>query len=316
MNMAKQNFNIASSLIGLLLLTSGSIVTALDTTDQVVIEIGKNTVSLAEFDQTFDVAIRMLAAQQGISFVNQKPEQIETLRKQFLGQRASEMAMVQEATRRHISVSDEDIQSQFTDYLGKIRADTSTDNDVDTTVLKQLLREKRQVMLLTEQLLGEIEVRPGEVVVLHHDVQERLATPEQICLRHIVVADQDKANTLLAELNQGVDFAALARQHSTEAKSAANGGDIGCFAREHIVPKSDFERAAYNSKVGVLAGPVSSGFGYHLLIVYERKRARVPTLNEVYDDLEREIRHERLPNKLLEIRDASGIVTYPDRLDG
>ena len=150
---------------------------------------------------------------------------------------------------------------------------------------------------------------------MHHDLQDQLATPEQICLRHIVVVEESTARQLLTELQQGADFAALARQHSTEQRSAGNGGDVGCFAREHLIPNSEFERAAYNAKVDALTGPVSSEAGYHLVIVYERKPPQVPTLNEVYNDLEKEIRHEKLPGKLTAIRDASGVVTYPDRLD-
>jgi parvulin-like peptidyl-prolyl isomerase len=179
-----------------------------------------------------------------------------------------------------------------------------------------LLREKQQVSLLSAQLLKEIEVRPGEVVVMHHDVQESLATPEQNCMRHIVVADLDNAKRLLAELKGGADFAELARQNSTDSTSVKNGGDVGCFEREHLVPLSEFERAVYNSNVNELTGPVSDGTAYHLLIIYKRKIASAPDLNEVYDQLENEIRHERLPDKLIQIRDASGVATYPERLDG
>jgi parvulin-like peptidyl-prolyl isomerase len=130
------------------------------------------------------------------------------------------------------------------------------------------------------------------------------------------IADLDNAKRLLAELKGGADFAELARQNSTDSTSVKNGGDVGCFEREHLVPLSEFERAVYNSNVNELTGPVSDGTAYHLLIIYKRKIASAPDLNEVYDQLENEIRHERLPDKLIQIRDASGVATYPERLDG
>lgn len=281
--------------------------------EPVVIELGGETVTRGEFNRLFDVALRLLAAQQGIALGDQKPEQLAALRRQFLNQRANEMSLVRAADRRNIHVSDDDVREQFEDSLASMNADTGT--RVDETILRQLLKDKRQVALLTEQLLAEIEVRPGEVLVMHHDLQDQLATPEQICLRHIVVAEESTARELLTELRQGADFAALARQYSTERRSAGNGGDVGCFAREYLIPNSEFERAAYNAKVDALTGPVSSEAGYHLVIVYERKPPQVPTLNEVYNDLEKEIRHEKLPGKLAAIRDASGVVTYPDQLD-
>lgn len=303
------------SILLVLGLPGAGLVMAQDASAQAVIELGNESVTRSEFDKLFNVAVRMLAVQQGIHFADTTPEQISMLRKQFLGQRANEMALVQEANRRNISVNEEDIQSQFDDYMGKFQSDSGI-GKVDEGVLRQLLKEKQQVSLLTELLLKEIEVRPGDVVVLHHDVEDKLATPEQICLRHIVVPDIDTANHLLVELKNGADFADLAKRHSMDANTAAKGGDVGCFAKEHMIPQSDFERAAYNSRVDELAGPVQSELGQHLLIVYERKPARIPTLNEVYNELEMEIRHERLPNLLMEIRDKSGVVTHPERLDG
>ena len=298
----------------LVLLTPGQSATAEDTTSPVVIALGNQSVSLAEFDQLFNVAIRLLATQQGLAFGDQKPEQLAMLRQQYLNQRANEMALIEEANRRNIDVSDADVYDQFSEFVSRFSADASTRAVVDQTLLRQLLREKQQVTLLSAQLLKEIEVRPGEVVVMHHDVEEQLATPEQACLRHIVVTDSETAVKLRRDLEQDADFAELARNNSIDEASAANGGDLGCVAKEHIVPQSDFERAVFNSKVGILAGPVSSDAGYHLLVVYARKSARTPTLNAVYTDLEKEIRHERLPEKLIQIRDASGVVTWPDRL--
>ncbi len=283
--------------------------------EQVVIELGTQSVTMDEYDRLFDVAVRMLAAQQGLAFGEQKPEQLSMLRKQYLNQRSSEMSLIQEAKRRNITVTDADVREQFDDYLSRLSADTSTNAIVDETVLLQLLKEKKLVALLSDQLLEEIEIRPGDVVVLHHDIEGQLAIPEQACLRHIVVGEREVASRLRLELESGADFAALAKDNSVDPKSAATGGDLGCLVREHIVPKSDFERAIFNSKTGDLVGPVSSAAGYHLLVVYDRKSAKTPTLNEVYKDLEKEIRHERLPDRQVQIREASGVVIYPDRLE-
>lgn len=280
--------------------------------DPVLIQLGDTHVKKSEFSRLFDVALRLLAHEQGIKLGDQNPEKVAALRKQYLNQRANEMTLVAEAERRNIKVGDEDVAAKFREALAAI---TAAGGPVDEAVLRTLLKDKQRVSLLTEQLLAEIEVRPGEVMVMHHDLQDQLSTPEQICMRHIQVVDEATANKLLAELKAGADFAETARQNSTDAATAKNGGDTGCFAREHMIPSSDFERAAFNAKTGELIGPVSSEHGYHLLIVYERKKAEVPTLNQVYKDLEKEIRDGKLPEKLTAIRDASGVKTFPDQLD-
>jgi parvulin-like peptidyl-prolyl isomerase len=295
-------------------LVTATIMPAQQSPDPVVIELGEHQVSLSEFNATFRVALRMLAAQQGIGIGNQDAGTIERLRNQYLGQRANELALLQEARQRGITAPDTDVLAQTAEMRERISADESTDEVLDEVRLLELVREKQMVALLSEQLLDEIVVRPGDVVVLHHDIQEEIKRPEQICLRHIVLEDEAKANVLITQLNGGADFAELAKANSTDAKTADNGGDMGCFAREGLIARSEFEKAAFNASLNELTGPVKSEFGYHLLVVYKRIAAHVPTLNEAFAELEQEIRHERLPQKLMEIRDASGVKTYPERL--
>jgi len=224
--------------------------------------------------------------------------------------------LIQEANRRGIATSEEAILAQAAEYRQKITADKSMDEPLDQVRLLELVREKQLVLGLSDQLLDEIVVRPGDVVVLHHDIQDEITRPEQICLRQIVVEDETTANELITQLNNGADFSILARENSTDTKTAQNGGDMGCFERENIIARSDFERAAFMAGIDELTGPVNSEFGYHVMVVYKRIAAHTPTLNEVFDELENEIRHERLPEKLMEIREAGGEQTYPDRLGG
>ena len=151
-------------------------------------------------------------------------------------------------------------------------------------------------------------------MTMHHDLADQLVTPEQICMRQIAVADEQTARQLLDKLNGGADFETLAKENSTDKKTAAKGGDMGCFEKEGMIARTDFENLAFTAKQGEVAGPVKSEFGYHLLLVYNRIAAHTPTLNEAYAELELEIRHEKLPDVLAELIDASGVQTFPDRL--
>lgn len=283
--------------------------------DPVVIELSDTKIGLSEFEATFKVSVRMLAAQQGIPLGNQDESVIERLRNQYLGQRANELAMVQEATKRGIAVTDSAVLAQAAEIREEILSDTSITEPLDDVRLLALIRDKQMVASLSEQLLEEIVVRPGDVVVLHHDIQDEIKKPEQICLRQIVVDEETTANQLMADLEKGGDFIELAKQHSTDSKTAQKGGDMGCFSREGQIARSDFERAAFAASLNELEGPVKSDFGYHLLTVYKKIPAHVPTLNEVFDELKKEIRHQRLPTKLMEITQNSGVKTFPENLN-
>lgn len=85
---------------------------------------------------------------------------------------------------------------------------------------------------------------------------------------HILVRDEQKALSLLDELNQGADFAKLARAHSI-CPSGKKGGDLGEFKRGMMVPA--FDKAVFTGSGTGIQGPVKTKFGYHLIKVLYRR---------------------------------------------
>jgi len=65
-----------------------------------------------------------------------------------------------------------------------------------------------------------------------------------------------------AQIDDGADFAALAKEHS-DCPSGSRGGDLGSFGKGQMVPS--FEEAAYGLDVDGMSGPVETDFGYHLI---------------------------------------------------
>ena len=95
-----------------------------------------------------------------------------------------------------------------------------------------------------------------------------------------LVATQEEADAALARLNAGEDFAALAKELSTDSGSASNGGDLGC--QKASVYDSDFADATLSAELGTVIGPVQTQFGYHLIRVDSRTPA---TTQELIDGL-------------------------------
>lgn len=104
-------------------------------------------------------------------------------------------------------------------------------------------------------------------------------TPPQVCGRHILVklkqsADAKEghddasakamAEAALARLKKGEPFEKVAKEAS-EDTSAANGGSLGCFGREQMVP--EFSSAAFSLAPGAMSDLVKSSFGYHIIKV-------------------------------------------------
>ncbi|AEG31530.1 peptidylprolyl isomerase [Thiomicrospira cyclica] len=85
--------------------------------------------------------------------------------------------------------------------------------------------------------------------------------------RHILVASEQTCIDLKNQIEQGADFAELARAHS-QCPSGRSGGELGEFGPGMMVP--EFDRVVFSAPVNEVQGPVQTQFGYHLLEVTSR----------------------------------------------
>ncbi len=85
--------------------------------------------------------------------------------------------------------------------------------------------------------------------------------------RHILVDTEEQCQSLKDEITGGVEFADLAKQHSS-CPSGQKGGDLGEFGPGMMV--REFDEVVFSADVGTVQGPVKTQFGYHLLEVTSR----------------------------------------------
>lgn len=130
---------------------------------------------------------------------------------------------------------------------------------------------------------------------------------------HILVDSEEKANELKAELAGGAAFADLAKANSTDTGSGANGGDLGWFGLGAMV--KPFEDAVLAAKVGEVAGPIKSDFGWHLILVSETRVAEQPTLDDLRDELAGQIEQKAVEDHIKALTDAAKIEKPGEGLD-
>ena len=115
-----------------------------------------------------------------------------------------------------------------------------------------------------------------------YDSKENLE--EEVRAHHILLADEDAAKRLIADLKGGADFEALAKQHSTDPSAKEGGGDLGFFKRADMLP--EFADAAWALKPGeVSQAPVKTRFGWHVIKLDERRQSPPPPFEQVRDEL-------------------------------
>ena len=89
-----------------------------------------------------------------------------------------------------------------------------------------------------------------------------------------MVATEGQANALLQRLNAGEDFATLAQAESIDQSSARQGGDLGVFAEGELLAP-EVARTAFALEPGMVAGPIRSSMGYHLIQTLEKSTRTV-----------------------------------------
>lgn len=85
--------------------------------------------------------------------------------------------------------------------------------------------------------------------------------------RHILVPSQAQCESIKKEIENGADFAEMAKKHST-CPSGKQGGSLGEFGPGEMVP--EFDRVVFKAEVGKVHGPVKTQFGYHLIEITSR----------------------------------------------
>lgn len=89
----------------------------------------------------------------------------------------------------------------------------------------------------------------------------------QASARHLLVSTEAQCLEIKQQIENGADFAEMAKQHSS-CPSGQQGGELGTFGRGQMVP--EFDKAVFEGEVGAVQGPVQTQFGYHLLEVTAR----------------------------------------------
>ncbi len=172
----------------------------------------------------------------------------------------------------------------------------------DPAVKAQLELQKRGTLAqaAAQDFLSRNQATEDEVLA-EYARQIELAPPLEFKARHILVEAQSAANGLIKELDEGADFEELAKANSTDA-SARNGGDLGWFSPNQMVPPfsaavAELEDGAYTKE------PVQTQFGWHVILREESRESEPPTLESVHDVIKQQLEQRKLQEYLAQLRE-------------
>lgn len=169
--------------------------------------------------------------------------------------------------------------------------------------LKVRLQEFKDYLLVKQWIEslrsgGTLAVGDAEVAEFHR------MHPRQVELRHILLTTADEAQAVYEKARKGADFAGLARGKSVDAETAPEGGKLRPFLYGEFLP--ELSDVAFKMRVGEIAGPVRSQFGYHILRKEKESDLVLPAAGE---RIRRLLEKAKLDKHLDELR-----ARYPVRI--
>ncbi len=242
------------------------------------------------------------------TLINQYPQMVEDItsdiegefREMVLDNLIIEVLVAEEAAKEGVEISKDEIDSEiekvkkdFPDeqaFLEALKKNDMALENLEEEIEKFLIQQK-----MIEKVTASIEATDKEVEEYYEKNKESFMEPEQVHAKHILLEDEETAKKVLTALEDGSDFAELASEHSTDPGSKDKGGDLDWMSRDQLVP--EFAEAAFNLSIGQLSDLVKSQFGYHIIVVEERKEALQKSFEDVKEEIEQIILEEKRSEK-------------------
>ncbi len=179
--------------------------------------------------------------------------------------------------------------------------------------VKKRIEDMTNALLAQEYMRKNIadpaKVSEEELKKYYEAHKSQFVEKEKVKARHILIkvpsnankkeweAAKKKALEIRQKLLKGEDFATLAKRYSDDPGSKNRGGELGYFQKGQMVP--EFEKAAFSLKKGEISKPVKTTFGYHIIQVQDRTKAK----EKSFDQVKQEIRQRLLRQKQIKLKD-------------
>jgi peptidyl-prolyl cis-trans isomerase C len=233
--------------------------------------------------------------------------QLNDMKANILEGMINEEVLYQHAEEQGVAVSDSEVDERIEQYRSQYGEDGFADalsraGMTEEELRREIRRSLTIQQLLEEEVTGDIEVTESEQREFYDENTNMFAQPESVTASHILISTQEaeseearqealeRAEELKTQLEEGADFAELAREHS-EGPSASRGGSLGQFSRGQMVPP--FEEAAFALEPGEISDVVETRFGYHIIKVDEKNDGGTTPYEEVKGQIGQYLEQQR-----------------------
>jgi parvulin-like peptidyl-prolyl isomerase len=229
-------------------------------------------ISLADYEKQvaqFEAAL----SDQGLDLSGEEGQAaLAQIRPQVLEAMINQLLTEQAATREGIAISDEEVKARIQVDIQDVGDESKFEQWLADT---NLTREDYRAILRSELIYGAMFERVTATVP---------TSAEQVHVRYILLESEEEARNVLAQLQAGGDFTALAQEFSRDESTRESGGDLGWFPQGLELMPPEVEAAAFALEIGQTSGVIASQFGYYILQLLERDPDR-PLSSEMRQSL-------------------------------
>jgi len=258
--------------------------------------------------------------------LNIPDERLGRIKKSLLSRLIDDKLIEQAISKDKVEVDRQKLEEDFNKYKSRFKNESQYTQYLERSgMTEDRIRDQLKKTLLVDALLerrGTLRVPDEEVKSYYEKHKNLYAERETVHAAHILikiakdaddatVADAKKRIEAAQKALKKKDFEAVAKEMS-EGPSAPRGGDLGFFGRGQMV--KEFEEIAFNMKKNKVSKPVRTPFGFHLIKVMEKKKARTKPFDEVKPRLTESLRRKKFAQQkrdlLKSLRDQATITTH------
>ncbi|MBN8828045.1 MAG: peptidylprolyl isomerase [Sphingobacteriia bacterium] len=167
----------------------------------------------------------------------------------------------------------------------------------ETNEIKQEYEELKKTIIQKHFLKSiiEPEITDKKVKDAYKEITMQIENQEERKVKHILVKTEDEIKQVIKELDKkGKNFAEVAKKHTVDTASKEKGGDLGYMRHGQMIP--EFEKVAFETKVGTMSEPFKTDFGWHILAVEDARKIKAPSFEELQPNLKQNLQEKAINN--------------------
>ncbi len=173
------------------------------------------------------------------------------------------------------------------------------DQQQDFKEQMELIRKSTLARAFVQDYFKDHPISEDKLKQEYDNMKAKLGTSEYK-VSHILVATQEEAKAIEAQLKKGAKFDKIAKEKSTDPGSKERGGDLGWVTPSNFV--EPFAKAVTSLKKGQLSGPVQTQFGWHVIKVVDVRNLVVPPFDQVRDNLRQNMQRQAMQQLIADVR--------------